>query len=76
MNKRLLSIFCEVLKLPSDIAGDNLCRDSIASWDSLTHIALVTAIENEFRITFSADEYGSIISYGTCAALLAAKGLE
>jgi len=56
MNQRVKQVIAEVLGLEADAVGDDLSRDSADSWDSLNHLRIVTALEQEFAITLSMEE--------------------
>jgi acyl carrier protein len=56
MNQRVKQVVAEVLGLEADAVGDDLSRDSADSWDSLNHLRIVTALEQEFAITLSMEE--------------------
>ena len=40
--------------------GNIVTRENNSSWDSLKHIEIMFAIEDEFKIQFSEEELGSI----------------
>ena len=42
---------------------DNFSKSSTDKWDSFTHLDLIVKLENEFNISFSPEEMGSIESY-------------
>lgn len=52
----------EVLGLDTAALPSDLSRDSVETWDSLTHLRLVTAIESEYDIELTMDEVVSIES--------------
>jgi len=66
---RLASVFADVLGVPLDRIAPELAPDDVERWDSLGHVALVTAVEQEFSIQFEVDE---IIEFTTFHAFLAA----
>jgi acyl carrier protein len=47
--------------------------DNITSWDSLQHLNLVLALEQEFQVQFSPEEIEEILSVELAAALLDEK---
>jgi len=56
MNPRLTGIFRDVLDDPNLELRDDLSRGECVSWDSLAHVKLVLAIEEEFGVKFSFDQ--------------------
>jgi acyl carrier protein len=55
-------IFVEVFEVTSDQLNENLEYQSIEPWDSVGHMALMAALEDEFDIMMEMDD---IIDFGT-----------
>jgi acyl carrier protein len=53
---RLASVFTEVLSLPQHRIHPNLAPNDVDQWDSVGHVMLVAAVEQEFSIHFEVDE--------------------
>ena len=64
MNQRVKQVIADVLGLDVDAIADDLSRDNADSWDSLNHLRIVTALEQEFSITLSMDEIQEARSVG------------
>jgi acyl carrier protein len=47
--------------------------DSHASWDSMAHINLILAIEQELRISFTPEEASLATSFGAILGMVAAR---
>jgi len=63
MEDRIKNIMSAVFEIPtSEIDGDSSV-DTIKSWDSLKHMNLVIALEEEFQITIPDEEVGNLITY-------------
>ena len=54
--KKLDNILCDVFRLKKDELNDNLTMQDIEEWDSLTHMDLITSIENDLEIELSMDD--------------------
>ena len=63
MEKRIRTIMSAVFALPIESINDESSPDSIESWDSLKHINLVVALEEEFEINFTDNEILEIINF-------------
>ncbi len=64
ITQNLRSIFSAVLNLsPEDITED-LSPDTCEQWDSLHHIHLVSAIDEEFDITLDIERQIEILNFG------------
>lgn len=54
--EKLNTILCEVLRLSEEDIVDTLTMSDVERWDSLTHMDLVTSIEQGLGIEFSMDD--------------------
>jgi acyl carrier protein len=69
-NNRLIKCFVETLGIPPDQINDNLQYNAIKQWDSVAHMALVAAIEEEFSIMLDTDDILNISSVATAREIL------
>lgn len=66
-------LFCEVVEIaPSDLSA-NTSRTNTENWSSLTHINLITAIEEVFGVSFTMREIQSLNTFGDLCRLLREK---
>ena len=49
-------IFAEVFAIPEDRVNDALALRDIASWDSMSHMMLISRLEEIFSVEFTGDE--------------------
>ena len=56
MEKRLYKILSQVLNVPIEQINNESSPDTITEWDSLKHMNLVLAIEQEFGIQFTEEQ--------------------
>jgi acyl carrier protein len=71
---RLAEVFADVLQHIGPLDRTTSPRE-VPRWDSLQHIALVTAIERAFGITLSMDEIMEMRSVGAIEAVLRRHGV-
>ncbi len=62
MNEKIKNIFVSVLDAQKEKIMEETSMDDIPEWDSLAHVSLVSAIEEEFDINMSMDEITSMLS--------------
>ncbi len=62
---RLKNIFCEIFHLSESTILENLEKDTIELWDSLGHLELIMAVEEEFKIKFSSGKIPLMVSFAT-----------
>ena len=68
-------VFCETLQVSDDkLAG--LTYQSVELWDSVGHMSLVAALEDEFDIMIDTDDIIDLSSYEKGQEILAKYGVE
>jgi acyl carrier protein len=58
--EKLNKILCEVFRLKEDELNNTLTMEDIEKWDSLTHMDLVTSIEEGLNIQLTMDDIMSM----------------
>ena len=71
LQNRLNQIFREVFDDDSINITPEMTANEVEGWDSLSHVNLIVAIENRFKITFTQKE---ALAFNNVAALM--KGIE
>lgn len=71
LEKRLEAIFESVLGL---VPRAEIQRNNIPQWDSLKHVELVFAIEDQFSIRLTANDVAEMNSYGEIQRMISEKG--
>jgi acyl carrier protein len=71
---RLHEVVSEVLKQPITNVTDETSQKTVGSWDSLRHIELIMAIEEEFDVIFPPSEVSTMTSVAAIRHLLLKKG--
>ncbi len=70
---RIRSIFSDIFQVPLEEVTAQSSPDTIPNWDSLQHLNLVLALEQEFHIQFTPEEIEELLSVELVAALLDEK---
>ncbi|MBE1499454.1 acyl carrier protein [Amycolatopsis lexingtonensis] len=60
---KLREVFVEALDLDADVDVENLKYRDLEAWDSVGHMALVAAIEDEFDVEFDTDQVIDMSSF-------------
>ncbi len=55
-------IVSKILLIDESKVVDSLKRADLESWDSMTHLILISELEQNFNITFNDDDIASIAS--------------
>jgi acyl carrier protein len=63
MEEKIKNIMASVFKCDVSEIDENASPDTIEHWDSLGHMNLVVALEEEFNFTFQEDEIVDMLNY-------------
>ena len=63
MENRIKKVMSAVFEIPVEEINNESSPDTIESWDSLKHMQLVVALEEEFEIKFEDDEIVELLNY-------------
>jgi acyl carrier protein len=75
MSDPLLDVFAEGLGLPVDVLREESSPETVAEWDSLAAMNLVTLIEDTFDISLGTRDIMKMRSIGLARSVLKAKGV-
>ena len=70
---RVQQIFADVFGLPLDSIHEDSSPETIATWDSLQHLNIVLALEQEFLVQFSPEEIETLVSPRAIVAIVNEK---
>lgn len=76
LSDRLRDVFVQTLDLGDDIEVENLKYRDIEAWDSVGHMALVAAIEDEFDVQLETDQVIDMSSFKVALDMLRGFGLS
>ncbi|WP_024859914.1 acyl carrier protein [Ruminococcus flavefaciens] len=71
---RLNEVFRDVFGDSSLNVNENTTSADIEDWDSLEHINLIAAVENEFGLRFKMREVSGMKNVGEMLAIIAERG--
>ncbi len=67
---RIQEIMGAVFETPMDLINIESNQDNLDNWDSLKHLGLVVALEEEFDVVFPIEEIGNLTSFKLIAIIL------
>ena len=77
MDDRIRDVLSAVFRLAPAAIGEDLSSDSLEAWDSLKHMQVVVALEQEFGVEFEDEEIPRLLSFrGIRDTLLGKPGLR
>jgi len=73
MEEQIKQIMADVLDLEAESIDEATSQDNTPNWDSLNHINLIIAVEQEFDLTFTPEEIELMTSFGVVVETLENK---
>lgn len=73
---KLKQVLADVFGVDASVIDDNASVDSIAKWDSLNHLNLVLALEEQFKVSLSEEQIVEMMNYPLVRAVLQEHGVE
>jgi acyl carrier protein len=70
-SEKLYSAFSEALNISLDKVSDDLKYQSIPQWDSISHMVLISTIEEAFGISLSTDDVIDMSTVGKAKEIIA-----
>jgi acyl carrier protein len=73
MEDRIKQVMAAVFAIKTEEINDDFATETSDEWDSLRHIHLISALEEEFDIEFDEEEIVEAISYPLVKVIVAEK---
>jgi acyl carrier protein len=74
LESRVRQVMAAMLAVGEDQIGEQTLQSTTADWDSLRHMNLVLALEEEFEIRFGDDEVNELLGFrAICHAISSRK---
>jgi acyl carrier protein len=70
---KLTSIFRKIFNNDSLVLTNELTANDVENWDSLTHMLLITEIENSFSIKFKLKDLNKMRNVGDMIDIITSK---
>ncbi|MCE2926269.1 MAG: acyl carrier protein [Rickettsiales bacterium] len=71
----ITKLMARVLRVSESRITDDLHMRDIAEWDSLKHMELIVAIEQNYRIELTGDEIADMVSLEAIKQILKQRGV-
>jgi acyl carrier protein len=60
---KIFKVMSNVLEIEFQHLDENSSTDNIENWDSIRHLNLILALEEEFEIMIPDDEVGNLVNF-------------
>lgn len=74
--EKLYNAFAEALNIELPSVNDDLKYQSIPQWDSISHMVLISALEEKFDVSVSTDDVIDLSSVGKAKEILKKYGIQ
>ena len=71
MRERVIRIISQVMSVPPDLVNEQSSSQNVATWDSLRHMNLILALEEEFGIHYSDEQIMRMLNVGAILSEIA-----
>lgn len=68
--KLVEDIFRAVFELAEPVPIDTIVRDKHENWDSMTHVVLISALDDEFDLVINVPDAIKITSFHSCVSII------
>jgi acyl carrier protein len=76
MEERVKQIIAALFEISADEIFYESSPDTIENWDSIRHMNLVTALEEEFNIRLSDEQIGEMLNFQLVLIVLKENGVS
>jgi len=76
MEKRIFDVIANIMEESIENINLDSSSDNIDNWDSLKHMNLVLALEEEFEVQFESEEIMEMLNVGLIFEILKEKTLS
>ena len=73
MEEKIKNIMASVFKCDVSEINEDTSPDTLEQWDSLRHMNLVVALEEEFQISLTEDEMVEMLNYKLVYTIIKSK---
>jgi acyl carrier protein len=73
VSDRIKSVMAVVFEMDANAIQDDAVPGGIEQWDSIRHMNLIVALEEEFEIRFTDDEITDLLSFKLIESIVSQK---
>ena len=73
IEERIKNVMSAVFEIPEEQIKNDSSPDTIGSWDSLRHMNLIVALEEEFKVELTDDEILDMMNYKSIESIIIRK---
>jgi acyl carrier protein len=74
-NQKLVNSFHEALGLDPSLIVDSLSYQEVTEWDSISHMILISQLEDDFNVSIDTDDVIDMSSFAKAREILIKYGI-
>lgn len=74
--EKLNNIFVEVFNADASALGDNYSKETVAEWDSVHQLSIISMLEEEFDLMLDPEDIMACTSYNAAKQILQNNDIE
>lgn len=63
VEERIKKVMSAVFEVPNDSITEDSSSDNLENWESLRHLNLILALEEEFEVSIPDEEVGNLVNF-------------
>lgn len=71
--EKLTNVFHEIFKDESIVLRDDMTAEDVENWDSLTHMLMISKVEQEFQVKFKLKDLNKLKTVGDLITIIVGK---
>lgn len=75
-SQKLVNSFHEALGINVSLIDDSLAYQAVPEWDSISHMILISQLEDDFDVSFETDDVIDMSSFAKAKTILTRHGLS
>lgn len=75
-NQKLVNSFHEALGIQLSLIEDSLSYQGVPEWDSISHMILISQMEEDFNVSFETDDVIDMSSFAKAKEILTKHGVS
>ena len=73
---KLIACFASALGIDQELIHDDLTYNTLANWSSVSHMSLITELEEQFQIMLEPEDIISLSSFKKAREILSKNGIS
>jgi acyl carrier protein len=75
-NQKLVNSFHEALGIDISLIVDTLAYQAVPEWDSISHMILISQLEEDFNVSFETEDVIDMSSFAKAREILTKHGVN